>query len=91
MSPWNTNSPLPTEEELAIRNNAISALRKEKILYKATEIIRDFLKEKGMTNASINIDIFPEFVEGAHKYGEWFIGSGKGYLYGLGSDLHINT
>lgn len=80
MSPWNTNSPLPTEEELAIRNNSILTLREEKVLYKATEIIRDFLLEKGMTNASINIDIFPEFVEGAQKYGEWLIGSGKGYL-----------
>lgn len=91
MSQWNTSSPLPTEEELAIRNSAILALKKEKILFKATEIIRNFLLEKGMTNASINIDIFPEFVEGDHKYGEWFIGSGKGYLYGLGSHLHPNS
>lgn len=88
MNPWKTNTPIPTEEELNIRDNAILSLRKEKVVYKALKVIQDYLKEKGMTNASINFQIFPEFCPEAHKVTECIVSGEKGHIYCVNSDLH---
>jgi hypothetical protein len=88
MNPWKTNSPIPTEEELKIRDNAILSLREEKIVYKALRVIQDYLKEKGMIDAYLDIQIFPEFSEEVHKIRESIVGGNKGYIFGVTTNLH---
>lgn len=87
MNPWNTNTPIPTEEELKIRDNAILSLREEKVVYKALKVIQDYLKEKGMTNAYLDIQIFPEFCKDTYRIGESIVGGNKGHIFGVTVDL----
>lgn len=90
-NPFQTKCNVPTKEELEKRNEAIEKLKSQKIVFKAAKIIQKFLKQEGLENAFINIQVFPEYCEESHWTGETYASSQKGNQYYLATNLNTNV